>query len=338
MVANNISSKIRKYKKSSFKRRSQRKINTNQQRNRNRSSKFTGYWEFTSYVWKVLWSNRNIFILLAAVYASLMVLMTGIASQDTYTKLADKISVNSGNILSVTWGEISKASSLFSTAIGGGFSQTTSDVQQVYAGLILLLAWLTTVWLLRNILAGHKVKLRDGLYSAGSPMFSTAIVAVVFLVQLLPFALALVGIYAASTTGLFNIAIGAIIFWIVAGLLTALSFYWVISTFFALVIVTLPGMYPFRAIRAANNLVVGRRFKILLRLLWLVFVTVLAWALIMIPIIILDSWFKNAWSAISWVPTIPLALLALSSLTTVWVSSYIYLLYRQVVDDESKSA
>jgi hypothetical protein len=321
-----------------LKRRPHRSFRRTLRRDYARPLDLPGYWAFTSYVKKILWNNRKTFILLAFVYGVLTALMVGIVSQDTYSAVSEALRTTSGSFLSGGWGEIGKASLLFIAASTGGFSQTLSESQQIYAGLIVLLSWLTSIWLLRNILAGHKVKLRDGLYSAGAPLLSTFIVAMVLLIQMLPLAIALIGYGAASASGLLDGGVEAMLFWAAAGLLVTLSFYWSISTFFALVIVTLPGMYPFRAIKTAGDLVIGRRLRILLRLLWMVLIVVLMWALTMIPIIMIDSWLKSIWPAIIWVPTIPFVLLALSSLTIVWVSAYIYLLYRKVVADESVPA
>lgn len=128
------------------------------------------------------------------------------------------------------------------------------------------------------------------------------------------------------------------LFWTAAALLTTLSLYWITSTFFALIIVTLPGMYPFRAIRAAGDLVIGRRLRILLRFLWMALGVAVIWIIVMLPIILIDTWIKSIWSAIDWIPTIPLALLILSSLTIIWVAGYVYLLYRKVVDDGAQPA
>jgi Na+-transporting NADH:ubiquinone oxidoreductase subunit NqrE len=128
------------------------------------------------------------------------------------------------------------------------------------------------------------------------------------------------------------------LFWVAAALLATLSMYWITSTLFALVIVTLPGMYPFKALKTAGDLVVGRRFRILLRFVWMMFITVLIWAITMIPLILLDKWIKGLWSAISWLPTIPVVLLVLGAITIVWISSYVYLLYRKVIADDAEPA
>jgi hypothetical protein len=264
--------------------------------------------------------------------------MVGITSEETYSTLTSTLRTTSGDLFVGGWGEFAKAGLLFLTAITGGMSESLTDVQQIYAVLITLMAWLTSVWVLRNILADKKIKLRDGLYNAGAPILSTFLVALLLLVQILPLAIALIGYGAASVTGLLAGGVEAMLFWFAAGLLAMLSLYWITSTIFALVVVTLPGMYPFMAIKTAGDLVIGRRLRILARFLWMVLVAVFVWAIIAVPVILFDSWIKSVWSAISWLPIVPITVLLLSSLTVIWVSSYVYLLYRKVVADEAGPA
>lgn len=321
-----------------LKRRPHRTFRRTMRRDYVRSLELPGYWSFTAYVHQTLWKNRKLTAAMVIVYALLTALMVGVASQDTYTTLTDTLRDTGDSIFQGNLGEVGKASLLFITAMTGGLSQTLTDVQQVYAAILGLMVWLTTVWLLRNVLAGHKVRLRDGIYNAGAPILSTFVVVLVLLVQLLPLALALIGYSAASTSGLLASGVEAMIFWLAAGLLVLLSLYWITSTALALVIVTLPGMYPFSAIKTAGDMVVGRRLRILLRLIWMGLAIVISWAIIMIPIILLDTWIKGIWPVIDWLPVIPLTLLILGSLTIVWSSSYIYLLYRKVVADDASPA
>jgi hypothetical protein len=58
----------------------------------------------------------------------------------------------------------------------------------------------------------------------------------------------------------------------------------------------------------------------------------------MVPVILFDAWLKGVLPALEWLPLVPVALLALSSLTVIWAASYVYLLYRKVVDDDAKPA
>ena len=319
-------------------RRPHRSFHRTRRRDYVRSLKLPGYWAFSLDVLRTLRQHKKIFLLLALTYALLTGLLVGIASQDTYTALTDTLSKTSGDIFRGNFGQIGQAGLLFITIASGGVSQTMTEAQQVYSGLIALLMWLTTVWLLRNVLANKRVKLRDGLYNASAPLLSTFLVALLLIVQLLPLAVALIAYSAASSTGLLVGGVEAMLFWIAATLLTILSLYWITSTVIALVVVTLPGMYPFRAIKTAGDLVIGRRVRILLRLLWMVLGAVVTWLVVMVPIIIIDSWIKGLWPAIQGLPIIPVALLAMSSLTVVWLATYVYLLYRKVVADDAEPA
>ena len=330
--------KVRTAEHKYLSRRPHRSFRLTRRRDYSRSLTLPGHWAFTSHVYRNLRQNRKMFLLLALVYAIFTAIMVGAASQDTYTTLTDTLRQTGTDVFQGNLGELGKAGLLFVTAATGGLSQTLTEVQQVYAGLIALLTWLTTVWLLRNLLAGHEVKLRDGLYNAAAPLLSTLVVALLLVVQLLPLALALIGYSAALSSGLLSGGVEAMLFWIVAGMLGLLSLYWMMSTFIALIVVTLPGMYPFQAIKTAGDLVIGRRFRILLRIIWMAITVIVAWVLVMIPVILFDTWLKGLWPAIQGLPIIPFVLLGLGSLTIVWSASYVYLLYRKVVADDAEPA
>jgi hypothetical protein len=176
------------------------------------------------------------------------------------------------------------------------------------------------------------------LYSAGSPILATFLVGLLFLVQLIPLALAVIGYSTAVSVGLLTGGIEAMLFWAVALLLGGLSLYWMTSTFIAMIVVTLPGMYPMDAIRTAGDLVVGRRLRILLRILWMLVIAAIVWVVTMVPIILLDTWLKNLLPALQWMPIVPVVLLVMSTLSVLWAASYVYVLYRRIVDDDAAPA
>jgi len=319
-------------------RRPHRSFRRTKRRDFARSLTLPGYWQFTISVLKVLSSHRRTFLLLALVYAVLTAFLVGIASQDTYTSLTDTIRQAGNDVFDGDWSALSKAGLLFLSAATGELTSGLTDVQQVYTGIIGLMTWLTTVWLLRNILAGRKVKIRDGLYNSSAPLLSTLLVCAVLIVQLLPIAIALIGYAAAVSSGILSGGVEAMLFWAAASLLILLSLYWITSTFIALVIITLPGMYPSRALKTAGDLVIGRRIRILLRILWLVGTIAVVWTAFIILVILLDMWIKGLWPAIEWVPIVPFSLLAIGALSVIWAASYIYLLYRRIVADDAAPA
>lgn len=297
-----------------------------------------GYWKFTRYVAKTLWQYRTTFLLLALVYAVLTAALIGIASQTTYAQLTETLRGASGEVFG-SWQQLGQALLMFVGTIGSGFSTqstTSGGAETLYGVMLILLVWLTTVWLLRNLLANQKVKLRDGLYSAGAPIFATYVLALVLLVQLIPLALAFLGYAAASSTGLLNQGVEAMLFWFAAAGLTLLSLYWTTSTLFAMVIVSLPGMYPFVALSRARDVVLGRRTRLLLRTIWLVFTIFIGWLVVLLPMIFIDIVVTGWWKWFENVPLIPVIVLALGALTVVWVAAYVYLLYRKVVDNNDR--
>lgn len=330
--------KINKNLKSYLKRRPHRSFHKTKRRDYARSMRMPGFFAFTKYVFKILWSNRRLFLLLSGIYAILSALLVGMASQDAYIVLQDSIKSVGEDAIKGSFSGIGGAGLLFLSSMGGGLSGELSEAQQIISGILFIMAWLSCVWLLRNILANRKVKLRDGLYNSGAPILPTFLVSLVVLVQLLPLAVAIIAYGAALTTGLLNSGVEAMLFWAVIFLLVLLSIYMLTSTIFALIIITIPGIYPMEAIKAAGDLVVGRRLRVIARFLWMLLCVLVLWAVIMIPLILLDSWVKSVWTAIGFLPIIPISILIMTSLTTVWVSAYTYLFYRKVVDDGAEPA
>jgi hypothetical protein len=329
---------IRRRTKGLLNRRPHRSFQQTRRRDYVRSLKLPGYWAFTNYVRRTLWKSRKVFAALLGVYLVLSVLLIGIASQDTYTELSSVLRETGSEVFKGNWGEMGQAGLLLITGVTGQFNAAPTEAQQVYAVIFVFFTWLTTVWLLRAILAGKKPRLRDGLYNAGAPVLPTALVGLLLLVQLFPLAVAILGFSALVPLGVLEGGVESMLFWTAALLLVSLSLYWVTATLIALVVVTLPGMYPMQAIKAAGDLVIGRRVRILLRFLWLILITAVGWVLIMVPVILLDTWLKGMWPVISWIPVVPVMLLVMGTATIVWTASYIYLFYRRVVDDDAAPA
>lgn len=319
-------------------RRPHRSFQRTRRRDYRRSLDIQGYWSFTNYVRATLWKQKRLFGGLILVYLLITIVVSGIGAQDAYMNLSDTLKETGGDVFQGNWGKIGSASLLLVTSVTTGLTPNVTQAQSVLGGLAVFFAWLSTIWLLRNVVAGRRVALRDGLYNSGSPVLSTVIVGFVLAIQLLPAAIAILLYNAASYSGLLDSGVAAMLFWIADALLVLLSLYWVTSTFIALVVVTLPGMYPFQAIKTAGDLVIGRRLRVLFRLLWLAVTIIVMWAIIVIPIILFDDWLKQLLPAISWLPLVPLTILTLSSVTIIFATSYIYLLYRKVVEDDASPA
>jgi len=328
--------------KSFLKRRPHRSFRITRRRDYRRSLQLPGYFAFSNQVIKLLWANKKTFMLMVVVFSLVSFLLVGFASQDIISSLRDGLEEADQSVfVEGIIGDIEKTFILFASTISGEVYGIAAEDQkgfQLFSAMIALLTWLTTVWIIRNVLAGYTVKVRDAIYNAGAPILSTFIVVLVLVVQLIPLAIAIIGYTAAAAAGILNGGVETMLFWVAAGLLTILSLYWITATFIALVVVTLPGMYPFKALRIAGDMVVGRRLRILLRVMWMLAGIGLLWILVMIPIILFDGWIKGLLPAIEGIPIVPVALLLMISVTLIWSSSYIYLLYRKVVEDDALPA
>jgi len=316
-------------------RRPHRSFQRTRRRDYVRPLKLPGFIAFNILVTRTLLQFKNVFIWLIVVYAALTIVFLGLGSQQAFSTLSETLQDTGSEIFEGNIGELGKAGLLFVSVATTGLSVEPSEIQQLLAVIFIILAWLTTVWLLRNLLAGHKVRFRDGLYSAGAPIVPTVLLSLLLLVQFLPLALAVIGYGAALASGLLDNGVEAMLFWFAAGFLTVLSLYWATSTFFALIIVTLPGMYPLRALRTAGDIVLGRRVPIFLRLVWMSLSLILFWAIFLIPIILLMTFLGNVWPIVQSIPVVPVVLVILSSLSVLWSAAYIYLLYRKVVDNDA---
>lgn len=331
--------KVRARRDAFLARRPHRSFKMTRRRDYTRSLQLPGYIALTLEIFNILKANKKTFIFLALFYAFFSFVLVGLASQDSYAALTDELKRSGTQVFQGNFAQLSQAGLLLVTVVSGSSLQTLQAQQQVFVVLLGLLAWLTTVWLLRNIMAGHKVKLRDGLYNAGSPIVSTFFVFCILVIQLLPIALAVIGYLAATQSQLISGGgIAAALFWAAAAGLGLLSIYLFTTTLIALVIVTQPGMYPLKAMRIAGDMVTGRRIRILLRWLWMFLGVIITWFVVMIPFILLDSVIKSTWPVVRWLPIIPVTLLLLSAATIVWIASYVYVLYRKVLADGAASA
>lgn len=319
-------------------RRPHRSFKLTRPRDAHRSLELPGYWSFTFYVLRILRSNASLFLRLVAVYTVAGALLVGLSSQDTYAQLSSLLDDTSSGFIGGGWGYVGQGGLLLIAGISGGLSPELTEAQQIYAGLLLILIWLTAVWLLRASMANKRPKLRDALYNAGAPIVATIAVMLVLLVQLIPAALGVIIASSASSTELFDYGVVAMLVCIVAVLLVLLSVYWAVASIFALVVVTLPGMYPWRALRTAGDLVVGRRLRLLLRFLWMIVFGVIWWSVIILMIILAVRLLTSLLPIIESVPIVPLAMAVMSAFMIVWFASYSYLLYRKVVEDDANPA
>jgi len=269
-----------------------------------------------------LWRERRIFIPLAIVYMVATYIFIGGVAQNDFVDLKEATAEVFGGSIS----SIDTALSLLSSTISGAFGGQLNELQQFLVVLFAILLWLAVVWALRMRFANEKITARDALYSSGAPLVSYVIVGAVIMVQLTPGALGLFVYNLASSGGYLQGGVEVMTFVLAAVLLGMLSLYWLAGSLTALVVVTLPQMYPWKAVRIASELAVYRRSRLFMHVIALVAILLALWVVVLLPILLLDSWLR--WT---WLPLIPLVVQVLSALTVLYMSTYVYKLYRSML-------
>jgi len=318
-------------------RRPHRSFRLTRRRDSNRSLNIEGYVAFTFYVNRTFRQHWQMFGLLVFIYALIMALLGAITTQNTYSSIDALLRGAAGDFFGKGIGQIGEAGLVALSAFASSSGNLQPD-QHVYLVLSLILAWLSTVWLLREIVLGRKPKLRDGLYNSGAPLLSTLGVILVLVVQLLPIGLIVLAYAALSAAGVISNGFGSMLFWLIAATVTALVLYWITSTIIALIVVTLPGVYPLRAVKLSGDLVVGRRLRVMYRLLWGAAAVIATWIGVLIITILVDNWLKMLIPGIAWLPIVPYVGALVTAYAVVWYATYTYLFYRKVVDDDAKPA
>ena len=278
----------------------------------------------------MLRDNRAVFGRLVTLATIVSLLLTGVTTYTYYTGLTQATDEVAGQLSAGVFRTFVEVGALTISVTSGAASSSLTEAQQVFVTLFYLLLWLVTVWLLRHLLSGNAVKLRDGLYNAAAPLISTCLVALAAAVQVLPFAL-IVGLIAAiSSTGAVSGFLWLILGVAVVALFAALTLYWLAGTVFAGVIVTLPGTYPWAALRSARQVVAGYRHDVVLRLLWLGLLVSVAMFLSVVPVVLLDvaSGYRLSLFVVLTSQLVGAALF-------VYGSAYVYILYRGVIDERS---
>ncbi|MBR3232937.1 hypothetical protein IKF74_01490 [Candidatus Saccharibacteria bacterium] len=280
----------------------------------------------------IIFKNWKLFLPLIIFAVIFNVVLVGLMSEQTYVQFQQTLEDTNAQIAGGEIGNFAKAGLLLiSTVTTGGLTGGLGESQTIFAVIIFLIIWLVTIYLLRFILAGKKVKLRDGLYNACSPLISTFVIFFVAFIQTIPLLLVIFTYSAAVQTDFLSTPFYALVYFIFAAALIILSAYLLSSTLIALVAVTAPGLYPMTALKTASDLMAGRRIRFIIRLIFLLLVLAVVWVVIMLPLITIDLWLKGLWSWLEGVPFVPILLLIMTCFTFVYIATYLYLYYRRVL-------
>ncbi len=283
----------------------------------------------------ILFKNWKLFLPLILFAVIFDIVLVGIMNENTYVQFQKILEDQEAQVAGGEIGNFAKAGLLLiSTVTTGGLSGGLGEAQTIFAVIIFLLIWLVTIYLLRHRLANKKVKLRDGFYNALTPLISTFVVFIIGFIQIIPLLIVIFTYSAAVQTDFLSTPFYALVYFIFAALLSLLSGYLISSTLIALIAVSAPGLYPMTAMKTASDIMAGRRIRFIIRLVFLLLVLALVWVIVMLPIITIDLWLKGVVDWLQGWPVVPFFLLFMTSFSFVYITAYLYLYYRRLLDYE----
>ena len=279
-------------------------------------AKVPSVWQLTKQPSLLLWRHWRLFTGITLVYSLLTVILAQSLAGTSATTLKTQLSQAAGGHLS----GLASSALVFTGLIGSAGSKASgaAGANQFFLSLI---ASLAIIWALRQTVAGQTLRIRDAYYKGVYPLVPFVLVLLVIGLQLLPMVVGS-SVYAIVISQGIAVHVYEKIIWAsIFGLLTLLTLYWLASSLFGLYIVTLPDMTPLKALRSARQLVRGRRWTVLRKLLFLPLLLLLVAAVVMLPFII---WLT---------PLATYVFFLLGSFALLAVHSYMYGLYRDLLNE-----
>lgn len=287
---------------------------------RPRPTRVPSTWRLIKQTFELFGKAKTVFIGVVLLYLILELLVIGSSTQQDYLGLKDAVAQTFGG------NGFAKAGSLLSAVFAGALSPQMTQLQQFLQVLFQFLLFLAVVWIARQVLSGNKPTIAQALYNSPTPFISATLLVVVLLLQLLPAGIGLYVFSIASSGGFLSYAGLALLLGLLVALLITLSLYLIVTTIVGFAIVTIPGMYPLASLSSAKQLVLGRRLKVLFKLIGLAIWLLIVWGIVLLPFLLLDS-FTN----VEAVPYVPFALQVLAGFSLLFAPLYIYRLYRSLL-------
>lgn len=203
---------------------------------------------------------------------------------------------------------------------GSGASNTPAG--GAYGLFLTIILSLAIIWTLRQLLAGRIPRVRDAYYRGMFPLVPFVLVLALIGLQLLPLLAGATLYNIAVTNGIVVNLFQQLIAGLLALGLALLSFYCIASSSMALYIVTLADMQPRQALKSAKDLVKGKRWAIVLRIIFLPVALLLAAAVILIPTVLVAPVLANV------------LLFVLGAVAILTTHAYLFSLYRGLLPDE----
>ncbi len=264
---------------------------------------------------KQLWQHKKLFGGIVITYGLLnLLLVRGLSGSSDLGDLKSALdSLGSG-----FGGKVASSLASFTYLLASSGSSNTAT-SGIYQSILLIICSLAFIWALRQVLASHKVRIRDSFYQGMYPLIPFMLTFLLLGIQLLPLAIG-GGLYSTVISNGIAVHLWEKGLWLTLFIGLGLwSLRMITASVFAIYITTLPNMTPLHAYRSARQLVYGRRLYVWRKLIFLPVVLLLLAAVIELPLILFLT------------PVAEWVFFALSMLALPIVHSYLYNLYREML-------
>lgn len=271
-------------------------------------------WRLFGRACRVLGRHWKLFGGILLVYALLnVVLVGGFSSGDLGTVKSTYNQIFTGHFSGLATGL-----ALFAVLANSAGSAAGSAAGAYQTSLLVVFS-LVLIWALRQVYGQARVGIRDSFYKGTYPLVQFVLVLVVIGLQLLPLVIGTSLYTLLVGGGIIIYTAGKVLIIALAVLLALLSIYMVLSSVFALYIVTLPDMTPLKALRSARELVRYRRWPVLRKIIFLAVAIVVIMAAVVAPLAVFATSLA----------TVLFFLLSVVALAV--IHSYMYALYRELI-------
>jgi len=231
---------------------------------------------------RLLRRNGPLFAFILVVYSLLsMIMVRGLGGTLDFVNVKDEFEASLGAEAT----KVDTSVALYNYVVSSS-GVNVGESAGVYQVFIVLITSLAIIWACRQLLAGERVNFRQPFYQGMYPFVPFILVLLVIGLQLIPL---LLGNFLFSTVIENGLAVSVLekaIWALLYAAFFVLSLYMIISSIFALYIVTLPNMTPLVALRSARELVLHRRLAVLLRLIFLPVILFLMSVVFIFPLIL----------------------------------------------------
>ena len=223
------------------------------------------------------------------------------------------------SFLSAFENQLTASFNTFSYILSNNTTNSSNATSGIYQVVLILLFSLVFIYVFRKAFKKQNTTVKESMYQSMYPLIPYLVVLFIILLELIPMDLGLVLYSLVTSGGIINNIVEQIIFSILLVGFIGFSLYLLSNSIVSLYIVTLKDMTPLNSLRSAKQLVVGRRFSVILTILLLPVILLLVAVVVLIPLIMLIP------ALASWTYFI-LLIIALPI-----VHSYLYSLYRELI-------